>query len=136
MVSRAFHVKSDKDAIAGWKQDLNSILQIFNVRSGKHSRVAIAERLYVDGVVDEQPYDTLGYPQKWVGCSGSNRGASTSTSKRRSSPSMNRTMLIISQIQARLVIANTMDSPSYGRLVLLPENSLPRHQPPVLDETR
>ena len=31
--SRFFHSKNDKDKIAGWKQDLNSILQVFNVRS-------------------------------------------------------------------------------------------------------
>ena len=32
-VSQVFHSKNDKDAIAGWKQDLNRILQIFTVRS-------------------------------------------------------------------------------------------------------
>ena len=32
-VSRLFHSQNDKDAIAGWKQDLNKILHIFNVRS-------------------------------------------------------------------------------------------------------
>jgi hypothetical protein len=30
-VSRLFHAKGDKDAIANWRQDLNRILQIFNV---------------------------------------------------------------------------------------------------------
>ena len=30
--SRLFHAKLDKDTIAGWKQDLNKILQISNVR--------------------------------------------------------------------------------------------------------
>ena len=29
--SRALHAKSDKDAIATWKQEFNRILQIFNV---------------------------------------------------------------------------------------------------------
>ena len=32
-VSRVFHAKSDGDAIAGWRMDLNRILHIFNVRS-------------------------------------------------------------------------------------------------------
>ena len=31
--SRLFHAKSDKDAIAAWKQDLARVLHIFNVRS-------------------------------------------------------------------------------------------------------
>ena len=31
--SQVFYSKNDKDAIAGWKQDLNRILQIFTVRS-------------------------------------------------------------------------------------------------------
>jgi hypothetical protein len=32
-ISRLFHAKDDKDTIANWKQDLNRILHIFNVRS-------------------------------------------------------------------------------------------------------
>jgi len=32
-VSRLFHAKSDKDAIAAWKLDLNRILHVFNVRT-------------------------------------------------------------------------------------------------------
>ena len=32
-VSRFSYAKSDKDAIVGWRQDLNRILHIFNVRS-------------------------------------------------------------------------------------------------------
>jgi hypothetical protein len=32
-VSRLFHAKNDKEAIAAWRQDLNKILHIFNVRS-------------------------------------------------------------------------------------------------------
>ena len=31
--SRLLHAKNDRDTITGWKQDLNRILQIFNVRS-------------------------------------------------------------------------------------------------------
>ena len=31
-ISRFFHTKSDKDAIAAWGQDLDRILLIFNVR--------------------------------------------------------------------------------------------------------
>jgi hypothetical protein len=33
VVSRLFHVKSDKETIAAWKSDLNKILLVFNVRS-------------------------------------------------------------------------------------------------------
>ena len=29
--SRLFHSKNDKEEITGWRQDLNGILQIFNV---------------------------------------------------------------------------------------------------------
>lgn len=32
-VSRLFHAKDDKDTIAAWKQDLNRMLHVFNVRS-------------------------------------------------------------------------------------------------------
>jgi hypothetical protein len=32
-VSRLFHAKNDKDAIATWKSDLSRVLHIFNVRS-------------------------------------------------------------------------------------------------------
>ena len=33
VASRMFHSRNDKDAIAAWRQNLNTILQIFNVRS-------------------------------------------------------------------------------------------------------
>jgi len=33
VVSRHFHAKNDKEAIATWKWDLNKILHLFNVRS-------------------------------------------------------------------------------------------------------
>ena len=33
VVSRVLNAKSDKDAIVAWRQDLNRILHIFNVRS-------------------------------------------------------------------------------------------------------
>jgi len=33
VVSRLFHAKNDKEAIAGWKSELNKILVIFNVCS-------------------------------------------------------------------------------------------------------
>ena len=33
LASRMFYSRNDKDAIAAWKQNLNTILQIFNVRS-------------------------------------------------------------------------------------------------------
>ena len=32
-ISRLFHSRNDKDAIAAWRKELKSILQIFNVRS-------------------------------------------------------------------------------------------------------
>jgi hypothetical protein len=32
-VSKRFHAKDDKEAIANWKLDLNRLLQVFNVRS-------------------------------------------------------------------------------------------------------
>ena len=32
-VSRFLHAKNDKEAITGWKSDLNGILNVFNVRS-------------------------------------------------------------------------------------------------------
>ena len=32
-ISRAFHAKNDKEAIAAWELDLNKILHVFNVRS-------------------------------------------------------------------------------------------------------
>jgi hypothetical protein len=31
-VSRLFHAKSEKDSIAAWRQDLNRVIHIFNVR--------------------------------------------------------------------------------------------------------
>ena len=33
VLARAFYAKSDKDAIAAWKQEFSKILQIFQVRS-------------------------------------------------------------------------------------------------------
>jgi len=32
VVSRLLHAKNDKEAIATWRSDLNTILQVFNVR--------------------------------------------------------------------------------------------------------
>lgn len=32
-ISRVFHAKNDRDAVATWRQDLNRILHVFNVRS-------------------------------------------------------------------------------------------------------
>ena len=34
-VSQLFHAKSDKEAIAAWRQELNSVLHIFNVRPAR-----------------------------------------------------------------------------------------------------
>ena len=59
--SRFLQVKRDKDRIVGWRQDLQMILQVFNVRSvtsvGGHRRTN-----FLDGVVDQQPYAAFGYP--------------------------------------------------------------------------
>ena len=33
VISRHFHAKNDKEAIATWRSDLNRILHVFNVRS-------------------------------------------------------------------------------------------------------
>ena len=32
-ISRHFHAQNDQEMIAGWRLDLNRILQVFNVRS-------------------------------------------------------------------------------------------------------
>jgi hypothetical protein len=51
-ISRFLSSKNDKDAIAAWRQDLNRILHIFNVRSaGPVWRLLRAHPL--DGAVDE-----------------------------------------------------------------------------------
>ena len=42
-VSRTLNVKKDKDTIAGWKQDLNGILHIFNVRLISPVQLSIAK---------------------------------------------------------------------------------------------
>jgi hypothetical protein len=51
-VSRLFHGKNDKDAIATWRQDLNRILHIFNVRFTEPVRRSLRIRLS-DGAVVE-----------------------------------------------------------------------------------
>ena len=43
VLSRLFHATNDKDTIVGWKQDLNKILHIFNVRLVDLSSFAITE---------------------------------------------------------------------------------------------
>ena len=42
-ISRAFHAKTDKDAITAWQQDLNRILHIFNVCSIGPGHLEITE---------------------------------------------------------------------------------------------
>ena len=37
-VSRTFHAKGDKDKILAWRQDLNGILHVFNVRAVSPAR--------------------------------------------------------------------------------------------------
>lgn len=60
-VSRVLHTKTDRDMIAVWRQDLNRILQIFNVRSIGPAWPSLIVSL-LDGVVDQQQYDALGSP--------------------------------------------------------------------------
>ena len=60
-VSRLIHKKSEKEAIAGWKQDLLRILQIFNVRSVNHARRLLIVSLS-DGAVDGYPFDPFRPP--------------------------------------------------------------------------
>ena len=52
------HKKSEKEAIAGWKQDLR-ILQIFDVRLVGHTRRPLIVSPS-DGAVDGYPFDTFG----------------------------------------------------------------------------
>ena len=64
--SRFLQVKRDKDRIVDWKQDLQMILQVFNVRSvcfiGRYMTTHFS-----DGVVDQQPYVASGYPPRRAG---------------------------------------------------------------------
>ena len=48
VVSRVFHSKTDKDAIAAWRQDLNRILQIFTVRSINPTWQSLIHHLQVE----------------------------------------------------------------------------------------
>ena len=57
MASRLIH-KSEKEAIAGWKQDLLRILQIFNVRSPDYARRSPTVSSS-DGAVNGYPFDTF-----------------------------------------------------------------------------
>ena len=45
-VSRLFHSRDDKEMITGWKSDLNSLLQVFNVRSACHCLIVTNSRLF------------------------------------------------------------------------------------------
>ena len=65
-VSRGLHSKRDKDAIAGWRQDLTRILQIFHVRLTER-HLAIAEVSVSDGTVNQQQYDAHRYASEYVG---------------------------------------------------------------------
>ena len=42
-ISRFVHAKSDKEAIAGWRMDLNRILHVFNVRSNVSVRLPLTD---------------------------------------------------------------------------------------------
>ena len=51
-VSRLIHAKNDKEAVAGWKSDLNSILHIFNVRSATFVRQLLIVHLQTELVIN------------------------------------------------------------------------------------
>ena len=50
-LSRHFHAKNDKDAIAAWKSDLNRILHVFTVRSIVPSLAFLMSRFQVEFAV-------------------------------------------------------------------------------------
>ena len=102
-VSRAFHSKTDKDAIAAWRQDLTRILQIFNVRSD-HFIWQLLKRSFADGAVDGYPHDGRRYSSECIGKPGRLRYP-TSICECNYLAVDNRT-LIVSQMQTRSVAAN------------------------------
>ena len=52
-VSRLFHAKEDKDAIAAWGKDLDRMLHIFNVRSLSPVRWELLRAPVPDGAVNK-----------------------------------------------------------------------------------
>jgi len=47
-VSRLFHAKDDKEAIAAWRLELNRILHVFNVRSVTSVRPSLTARIQTE----------------------------------------------------------------------------------------
>ena len=132
-VSRVFHSKNDKDAIAAWRQDLIRILQIFNVRSVDSVRQPLRNRSS-DGAVDGYPRDRCGYPsERHVGRPGRFQ---RSNGIGECGPLLtNNGMLIVSQSQTGLVVAN-VEIPYAERCIVSPwENYLRRRLGPVSDGT-
>ena len=69
VLSRAFRAKSDKDAIAAWKQEFNKILQIFNVRQSRFC-LAFANGDSSDGTSHRCCCGHKGYASRFVGDQG------------------------------------------------------------------
>ena len=46
LLSRLVNAKNDKEVMAGWRSDLNRILQVFNVRSAGSGRQSLTASLY------------------------------------------------------------------------------------------
>ena len=46
LLSRLVNAKNDKEVMAGWRSDLNRILQVFNVRSVGSGRQSLTASLY------------------------------------------------------------------------------------------
>ena len=114
-ISRVFHSKADKDAIAAWRQDLIRILQIFNVRSGGLIWRLLRTSLS-DGAVDGYPCDRCGYqcdrcgyqPERHVSRPG--RFQRSKCISEYGPLLTNNGTLIVSQTQARSAMVNTNGS--------------------------
>ena len=61
LASRLVYAKSDKDAIATWRSDLNRILHVFNVHSG-FFRFTVADCSHSGRADHEDSYDGFGSP--------------------------------------------------------------------------
>ena len=54
-ISRRYHAKDDKDAIATWRLNLDGILHVFNVRSITSGRPLLISRSQTELVMDTHP---------------------------------------------------------------------------------
>ena len=66
VVSQVFHAKSDKDAIAVWRQDLVRVHHVFNVRRVEF-RVAFTDIFLSDRVGNQYTRHGCGHPPEHVG---------------------------------------------------------------------